>query len=69
MLAYVVKQNLSVRWQPGRDLGVVLLSWILVVGALYTATMVVGTEAWGGMAYFLLYAVLGAGIFGVSLPL
>lgn len=56
-------------WRPGRELIVVLTSWVLVVGALYTATVVVGTEAWGGMAYFLLYAVLGAGMFGVGLPL
>lgn len=56
-------------WRPGRDLFIVLLSWILVVGALYTATVLVGTEAWGGIAYFLIYALLGAGIFGVGLPL
>jgi membrane protease YdiL (CAAX protease family) len=47
----------------------VLASWALVVGALYTATVIVGTETWGGIAYFLLYALLGAGIFGVGLPL
>lgn len=57
------------RWQPGRDLLAVLVSWVLVVGALYTATVVIGSEAWGGIAYFLLYAMLGAGIFGVGLPL
>jgi uncharacterized protein len=69
MLATTIKQNFTVRWQPGRDLGAVLVSWILVVGALYTATVVVGAQAWGGMAYFILYAVLGAGIFGVGVPL
>jgi hypothetical protein len=69
MLSSAIKQNLTVRWQPGRDLGAVLVSYILVVGALYTATVVVGTQTWGGMAYFFLYAVLGAGIFGVGLPL
>lgn len=58
-----------IRWQPRRDLLAVLVSWVLVVGTLYTATVLVGSEAWGGIAYFLLYAVLGAGIFGVGLPL
>ena len=69
MLAKVIKQSFTARWEPGRDLLIVLGSWILVVAALYTATVVVGSEAWGGIAYFLLYAVLGAGIFGVGIPL
>ncbi len=67
-----IRQALSeifkVRWNPGRDLGVVVLSWILVVGALYTATVIVGQAVWGGMGYFLLYAVLGATIFGIGIP-
>jgi uncharacterized protein len=58
-----------VRWSPTRDLGAVLVSWILVVSSIYIATVVVGSEAWGGMAYFLLYAVLAAGIFGVGFPI
>jgi uncharacterized protein len=69
MLANAIKQNLSIRWAPDRDLSAVLVSWVLVVGTLYTATVVVGAEAWGGMGYFILYAVLAAGIFGVGLPL
>lgn len=69
MIVEMTRKLFVFRWQPGRDLFVVLASWILVVGALYTATVVVGTEAWGGIGYFLLYAVLGAGIFGVGLPL
>ena len=60
---------LSVRWNPGKDLAVVAGSWILVVGALYTATMIVGSAAGGGMPYFFLYAVLGATIFGLGIPL
>lgn len=59
----------SVRWKPNKDLLVVALSWILVVGALYTATVIVGSDVWGGMAYFVLYAVVGAMLFGVGLPL
>ena len=64
-----IKKILNVRWKPTRDLVAVLVSWILVVGALYTATVIVGAEVWGGMAYFFLYAVLAAGIFGVGFPL
>lgn len=69
MFSNMIKQSLTVRWQPGRDLGAVFVSWVLVVGALYTATVLVGTEVWGGMAYFLLYGILAAGIFGVGIPL
>jgi hypothetical protein len=69
MLIENARKLFVLQWRPGRDLLVVLVSWGLVVGALYTATVLVGTEAWGGIAYFLLYAVLGAGIFGVGLPL
>lgn len=56
-------------WKPDRDLIAVLVSWLLVTGTLYTATVIVGQEVWGGMAYFFLYAVLGAGLLGVGLPL
>ncbi|NPV07741.1 MAG: CPBP family intramembrane metalloprotease [Anaerolineae bacterium] len=55
------------RWSPRADLAVVALSWLLVVGALYTAT--VGVTADNGIGYFLLYAVLGAGLFGIGIPL
>jgi membrane protease YdiL (CAAX protease family) len=64
-----LKQVFSIRWKPGKDLAVVALSWLLVVGSLYTATVLVGAATWGGMAYFALYAVLGATLFGVGLPL
>jgi membrane protease YdiL (CAAX protease family) len=57
------------QWQPGRDLLALLVSWLLVVASLYTATVIVGQEVWGGMGYFLLYAVLSAGVFGVGMPL
>jgi hypothetical protein len=55
-------------WSPRSDLVAVVVSWLLVVGALYTATVVVGTELFGGMAYFALYAVFGATVFGVAFP-
>ena len=63
------KQVLSLRWKPNKDLAVVALSWLLVVGSLFTATVIVGSNVWGGMAYFALYAVVGALLFGVGLPL
>ena len=69
MFAQNAKTLFTFRWQLSRDLVAVAVSWILVVSALYTATMIVGTEVWGGMGYFLLYAVLGAMAFGVGLPI
>lgn len=57
------------RWNPGRDLVALGLSWLLVVGALYAATFIVGQALWGGMAYFVLYAVVGAALCGVGIPL
>ncbi|MHB1133109.1 MAG: CPBP family glutamic-type intramembrane protease [Chloroflexota bacterium] len=63
------RQILALRWQPTIDLAVVVLSWLLVVGGLYTATVIVGSEAFGGMAYFALYAILTATGFGVGIPL
>jgi len=62
------KSLFTFRWQPGRDLYAVLISWILVVAALYTATFIVGSEVWGGMGYFLVYAVITATCFGVAFP-
>ena len=50
-----------------KDLIVVALSWFLVVGALYNATVIVGDQVWGGMAYFVFYAVIGVMLFGVGL--
>ncbi len=64
-----LKQIFAIRWKPTQDLAVVALSWLLVVGALYTATVIVGTSVWGGMAYFALYAVIGATLFGLGIPL
>jgi membrane protease YdiL (CAAX protease family) len=68
-----IKQTLrtifTFRWNPGLDLVAVLVSWVLVTGTLYTATVIVTAEAGGGIPYFLLYAVLGATLFGVGIPL
>lgn len=59
----------AVHWRPCWDLAMVAVSWALVVGALYTATTFVGQNVWGGMAYFVLYALVGATLFGVGIPL
>ncbi len=64
-----LKQVLTIRWNPNKDLAAVAVSWLLVVAALYTATSIVGQSVWGGMGYFFLYAVLGATLFGIGIPL
>ncbi len=64
-----IKPIITVRWNPNKDLTVVAISWLLVVGAIYTATNIVGQQVWGGIAYFLLYAIIGAAVCGVGIPL
>jgi len=65
----VLKQAFSLRWHPNKDLLAVILSWMLVTGALYIATFVVGSTLAGGMPYFAIYGVVTAALFGVGLPL
>lgn len=67
--AATLRQILTFRWNPTKDLAAVAVSWLLVVGALYTATVIVGQTVWGGFAYFLLYGAVGAALFGVGIPL
>jgi uncharacterized protein len=64
-----IKQLFTFQWNPNRDLAVVGLSWILVVGALSISTFVIGQNLWGGMGYFTLYAIIGATLCGIGLPL
>jgi uncharacterized protein len=64
-----LKRIFAVHWKPNKDLAVVALSWVLVVAALYAATVIVGTKVWDGMAYFFLYAVVGATLCGLGIPL
>lgn len=59
----------TVRFNPGRDLIAVLVSWLLVTGALYTATFIIGDDTAGGILYFLFYAIVCATLFGVGIPL
>jgi uncharacterized protein len=65
----ILRTIFTVRFNPGRDLLAVIVSWFLVTGALYTATFIVGSDAGGGMLYFLLYAIVTATLFGVGVPL
>ena len=60
---------ITFRWNPNKDLAAVLVSWLLVTGALYTATVIVTPELGGGMAYFALYGIVAAALFGVGIPL
>lgn len=64
-----LEQVMTVRFKLTSDLLVVAVSWLLVVGTLYTATSIVGAQTGGGIPYFLLYAVIGATLFGVGIPL
>jgi membrane protease YdiL (CAAX protease family) len=65
----ILKQVFTFRWKPNRDLVAVAISWLLVVGALYAANVIIGPDTGGGLPYFFLYAVLAATIFGVGMPL
>lgn len=59
----------ALHWQPKKDLLAIAVSWVLLVAVLYCATFMVGSSIAGGMAYFGLYAVVGATILGVGIPL
>lgn len=64
----VTQKIFKLQWKPNWDLAAVGASWILVVVAFYTANIIIGPETGGGLPYFFLYAILGATIFGVGLP-
>jgi membrane protease YdiL (CAAX protease family) len=64
----VTKIIFKLQWKPNLDIAAVAASWILVVAAFYTANIIIGPETGGGLPYFFLYAILGATIFGVGLP-
>lgn len=61
-----LKRLLEVRFKPTTDLLVVGISWVLVVASLAAATFI-ATPQRGG-TYFILYALVGATLFGVGLP-
>ena len=62
-----IRSLFTFRWKPGKDLLVMLISYLLVVASLYTATFIVGPESGG--AYFLVYGGLTALIIGIGLPI
>lgn len=64
-----LEQVMTVRFRLTSDLLVVAVSWLLVVGALYTANSIVGSQVGGGLPYFALYGVVGATLFGLGIPL
>jgi uncharacterized protein len=64
-----IKQLFTFRWNPNRDLVVVALTWMLVVGALSISTYVIGQEFLGGMGYFVMYAIFCATLCGIGIPL
>lgn len=64
-----LKQVFVLRWNPSKDLVAVAVGWLLVTGSLYTATFIAGENLWGGFAYFLIYALICATLFGVGIPL
>ncbi len=68
-IATVRKEIFILRWRWSRDLAAVALSWMLVTGTLFTATVIIGPETGGGLPYFFLYAILAATILGVGFPL
>ena len=68
-IRYALRTIFRFRWKPNLDLVVLFVSWLLVTGTLYTATVIVTPEAGGGLPYFFMYAVLAAGVFGIGIPL
>lgn len=68
-ISMTFKQIFTFRWKLTWDLAVVALSWLLVVGSIYTANVIVGPDIGGGLPYFALYAVLAATLFGIGIPL
>ena len=54
------------RFRPNADLWAVAASWILVVASLATATYIITPDR--GIAYFVMYGLVGAAGFGVALP-
>ncbi len=58
----------GLRWHPGSDLLAVAVSWLLVTGSLFTASVIIGPEAGGGLPYFFLYALVAATLFGIGFP-
>lgn len=63
---YLKSIYMPLKFNPKTDLVIALLSWLLVVGSLSIATYLITPQR--GLLYFLFYAVIGATVFGISLP-
>lgn len=68
-IMYALRTVFTFRWKPGRDIGAVIISCVLVTASLYLATVVVTPEAGGGLPYFVIYALLTATVVGIGFPL
>jgi len=68
-ISRIAKKIFCIYWKPSWDLAAVAVSWILVVGALYTANQIIGPEVGGGLPYFALYGIVAATLCGVGIPL
>lgn len=56
----------GIRWQPGRETLVALLSYVLVVAALYTAFQIFTTERVA--ANFITFGPIGLALIGIGIP-
>jgi hypothetical protein len=68
-IAESLKQIFTFRWKPDKDLIVVAVSLLLVVGGISIATNIAGQNDRSGVAYFLMYAVVTVALCGIALPL
>ena len=68
-LSHAMQSSTLIRWNPSRDLIAILISYVVLVGMLYTANVIIGPQIWGGMAYFLLYGVPTTMLLGIGFPL
>lgn len=68
-ISRITKHIFRIYWKPTWDLAAVAVSWLLVIGALYTAGQIIGPEVGGGLPYFALYGVVTATLCGVGIPL
>lgn len=64
----MLKQVFTIRWNPNKDLMIVVISLLLVTAGIALATRIIGQNEHGGMAYFIIYAVLSILLCGISLP-
>lgn len=64
-----LKQIFTFRWNPDKDLIMVAVSQLLVMGGISIATNIAGQNDRSGIAYFIMYAVIAVALCGVGIPL